>query len=468
MTELKIYNTLERTKVEFIPETVENVRLYACGPTVYDYAHVGNARPVVVFDTLFRVLKAHFGDDAVTYVRNITDIDDKIIVRHQELGEPIESITERTAQAYQDDMAALNALSPTHQPRATHHIQDMIDIIATLIEKGHAYAAEGHVLFSVPSMPNYGGLSRRNRDELVAGARVEVAPYKKDAADFILWKPSADNVPGWKSPWGRGRPGWHIECSAMSKVFLGETFDIHAGGHDLVFPHHENEIAQSCCAHDTDYMAKYWMHNGFVMVEGQKMSKSLGNFLTVNDLLDEHHGEAIRLCLLATHYRQPLDFGQNGLKEAKQTLDRWYSALRRHDEVQVETIQPKTVLKALSDDLNTPLAISEMHQIVSKLNQAETDEAIKAAKAELLGAGELLGLMQNDVEEWLKWQPTSAQEDGLSDEQIDQLIIERKNPEQIKILLVRMKSGICLQNRTLFWKMELKERHGVEANIKGT
>ncbi|HYD31592.1 MAG TPA: cysteine--tRNA ligase, partial [Azospirillaceae bacterium] len=307
---LDLYNTLTRKKERFEPLEKGKVGLYVCGPTVYDWAHLGNARPVVVFDVLYRLLKRVYAspDWTVTYVRNITDVDDKIIAASQASGEPIESITARTTQAYHEDMAALNALSPDIEPRATHHISRMIAMIERLVAAGHAYEAEGHVLFNVPSMAEYGQLSRRNRDELIAGARVEVAPYKRDPADFVLWKPSTPDQPGWDSPWGRGRPGWHIECSAMSEQHLGQTFDIHGGGLDLVFPHHENEIAQSRCAHGGAPLARFWVHNGFLSVNGEKMSKSLGNFFTVRELLDEAPGEALRLTLLSAHYRQPLDF----------------------------------------------------------------------------------------------------------------------------------------------------------------
>ena len=299
-----------------------------CGPTVYDDAHIGNARPAVVFDVLFRLLRHLYGAGHVAYARNITDVDDKIIAAHRATGEPIAAITERTTRAYRQDMRALGCLDPTVEPRATAHIPEMRAMIARLIERGHAYAADGHVLFDVPSMPDYGALSRRDLDEMIAGARVEVAPYKKDPRDFVLWKPSAPEDPGWDSPWGRGRPGWHIECSAMSCRYLGETFDIHGGGADLIFPHHENEIAQSTCAHDGRPFARFWVHNGYLMTEGEKMSKSLGNFYTVHDLLAEFPGEAIRLALLQTHYRQPLDFTREGIAQAKRLLDRYYGALR--------------------------------------------------------------------------------------------------------------------------------------------
>jgi cysteinyl-tRNA synthetase len=411
--QLVIYNTLSREKEPFVPLDPGHVRLYVCGPTVYDYVHIGNARPVVAFDVLYRLLKRRY--PRVTYVRNITDIDDRIIVRAAENKEPIEALTARTGSAYQSDMRRLGALSPDHEPRATQYVAEMIALIARLIERGHAYAAEGHVLFSVPSMPDYGRLSRRTRDELVAGARVEVAPYKKDPADFVLWKPSTDAQPGWTSPWGRGRPGWHIECSAMSGSLLGETFDIHAGGIDLIFPHHENEIAQSRSAFGHAIMATYWMHNGFVNVSGEKMSKSLGNFFTVHELLDQYPGEVIRLLLLTSHYRQPLDFTHEGLQQAKATLDRWYGALRGKA-VASAGVVPASVEEALSDDLNTPLAISAVHQL--------------GDPAELLAGAQALGLLQQDAEAWFRWTPTGA--GGPTEAEIEAAIAARQAARKAK------------------------------------
>jgi cysteinyl-tRNA synthetase len=399
---LQLHNTLTRIQEIFRPIDADRVRMYVCGPTVYDYAHIGNARPVVVFDVLFRLLRRVYGEDHVTYVRNITDIDDKIIERARESGERIESITRRTADAYVADMRALGALDPSVQPRATQHIPDMIAVIEKLIANGHAYVADGHVLFSVPSDPDYGRLSGRSRDEQIAGARVDVAPYKRDPADFVLWKPSAPQQPGWPSPWGRGRPGWHIECSAMSAAHLGAHFDIHGGGHDLIFPHHENEIAQSECAHG-GVMAHTWMHNGFLEVNGAKMSKSLGNFFTVRELLEKWPGEAIRLLLLKTHYRAPLDFTEEGLRQAKGELDRFYTALRGVAGVTAATdVVPTAVIDALADDLNTPLAIARLHEEVRELN-ASGDATRKAQlKSILLQGGALLGLLGQEAEAWLK------------------------------------------------------------------
>jgi len=361
----------------------------------------------VAFDVLYRLLKRRY--PRVTYVRNITDIDDRIMVRAVDNGETIEALTSRTSGAYQSDMLRLGALAPDVEPRATQYVADMVAMIRRLVDNGHAYAAEGHVLFSVPSMSDYGRLSRRSRDELVAGARVEVAPYKKDPADFVLWKPSADDQPGWPSPWGRGRPGWHIECSAMSARHLGETFDIHAGGLDLIFPHHENEIAQSRSAFGHAIMAKYWMHNGFLNISGEKMSKSLGNFFTVHELLDQHPAEAIRLLLLTAHYRQPLDFTHEGLTQAKATLDRWYGALRGKD-ARLGNSVPQSVEDALNDDLNTPLAISALHAL--------------GDPAELRAGANALGLLQQDPEAWFRWTPAGSA--GPSDAEIETAIVARQ------------------------------------------
>ena len=399
---IHLYNTLTREKQAFEPLDPKNVRMYVCGPTVWDYAHIGNARPVVVFDVLARLLRHTYGKDHVTYVRNITDIEDKIMDAAKKNGEPIEALTRRTTQWYHDDMGALGALPPDREPRATEFVPQMVAMIARLMELGHAYAAEGHALFHVPSMPDYGRLSKRSLDDTIAGARVEVAPYKKHAADFVLWKPSTEDQPGWESPWGRGRPGWHIECSAMSGDLLGDVFDIHGGGLDLIFPHHENEIAQSRCAHGTPVMARYWLHNGFVQVNGQKMSKSLGNYFTVHELLEEgHRGEAIRLALLTAHYRQPIDISRDALKEAKATLDRMYTALARAD-VEATPAPTDHILAALADDLNTPLALSEIHDLVSKLNKAATADEKRALKAALLGAGQLVGLLEREPAAWFQ------------------------------------------------------------------
>jgi cysteinyl-tRNA synthetase len=355
---LRLFNTLTKSKDDFVPLDAKNVRMYVCGPTVYDFAHIGNARPAIVFDVLFRLLRHEYGDAHVTYVRNITDVDDKINARAAERNISIRELTEETARIYNEDVAALGCLPPTVQPRATEHIGQMIALNEKLIAAGHAYEAEGHVLFDVSSKPDYGKLARRSLDEMIAGARVDVAPYKKGAMDFVLWKPSDDKTPGWDSPWGRGRPGWHIECSAMAAQHLGESFDIHGGGIDLMFPHHENEIAQSECGHGGKPMAKVWMHNGFLQVEGEKMSKSLGNFFTIRELLADWPGEVLRFNMLRTHYRQPIDFTVAGLKESWKTLERWYE----RSEPVSDPGPSDEFLDALADDLNTPAAIASLHQ----------------------------------------------------------------------------------------------------------
>ncbi len=406
---LTLYNTLTRRKEEFKPLDAENVRMYACGPTVYDYAHIGNARPIIVFDVLFRLLRHVYGEAHVTYARNITDIDDKINNRAAEEGVPISDVTTRTTAQFHADVAALNALEPSVEPRATGHVPQMIEMTERLIGKGHAYAAEGHVLFNVPSMAEYGRLSGRSTDEMLAGARVDVAPYKKDPMDFVLWKPSSDEQPGWDSPWGRGRPGWHIECSAMAKEHLGEVFDIHGGGIDLTFPHHENELAQSRCALGHDHMAMVWMHNGYLQVEGRKMSKSEGNFLTINDLLAQWPGEVLRLQMLMTHYRQPLDWTETRCREAQALLDRWYGLIADGEAGAGEL--PAAVFKALADDLNTPAVITEMHRC------ADAGDI-----AGLTAAGRMIGVFGQSLESWAAWRPEGLE---LDEAQIAGLIDAR-------------------------------------------
>lgn len=420
---LTLYNTLSRKKEAFEPIDPGHVRMYVCGPTVYDLAHIGNARPVVVFDLLYRVLKRRY--PRVTYVRNITDVDDKIIAAASENEEPIDALTQRTAEAFHADMAALGALPPDVEPRATQHIPQMIAMIERLIAQGHAYTAEGHVLFSVPSDPEYGKLSGRDREEMIAGARVEVAPYKRDPADFVLWKPSSPDQPGWDSPWGRGRPGWHIECSAMSEAHLGESFDIHGGGLDLVFPHHENEIAQSESVHGKPFV-RFWLHNGYVIVQGEKMSKSLGNFLTVRQLLkDGIPGEVLRLVLLSTHYRQPLDFTKQAAEQAKARLDRWYRALMAADiPLPMERHPEADFLAALEDDLNTPRAIAVMDELATEV-LGEADKVERAnLGAELKACGALMGLLGQEPEAWFKGSAVGAE--GLDAAEIECLIETRQ------------------------------------------
>jgi cysteinyl-tRNA synthetase len=429
LTVLRIYNTLARRKQVFRPLNPSHVRMYVCGPTVYDYAHIGNARPVVVFDVLYRLLKKLY--PKVTYVRNITDVDDKINAAAAAAGEDISAITKRTTEAFHADIAALGTLAPDHEPRATDNIPGMIKMIEALLASENAYEADGRVLFSVLSWPDYGGLSRNDRDQIIAGARVEVAPYKRDPADFVLWKPSTADLPGWDSPWGRGRPGWHLECSVMSARYLGKEFDIHGGGQDLIFPHHENEIAQSRCAHGTDIMAKYWVHNGYVMSEGEKMSKSLGNFYTVHELLKEFPGEAVRLALLKTHYRRPLDFTRDGLAEARRELDRFYGALRKVGPITSKDPDdiPQSVKDALQDDLNTPLAIHRMHNLLHILNLeierggSSKEKIIAGTKGSLLAAGKVLGILQQDPEDWFRWTPEGAE--TISAAEIEKMIAAR-------------------------------------------
>ncbi|WP_341987545.1 cysteine--tRNA ligase [Azorhizobium sp. AG788] len=401
LMELRLYNTLTRSKDAFRPLDPANVRLYVCGPTVYDLAHIGNARPVIVFDVLFRLLRRLYGADAVTYVRNITDVDDKINARAADRGITIRDLTEETYDWFRQDTAALGCLPPSVEPRATEHIREMQALIERLVASGHAYVAEDHVLFDVPSMPDYGQLSRRPLDEMLNGARVDVAPFKRDPMDFVLWKPSSDDQPGWPSPCGietPGRPGWHIECSAMSWRHLGETFDIHGGGIDLVFPHHENEIAQSRCAFGTGGMAQVWMHNGFLLLEGEKMSKSLGNFVTIRELLADWEGEVLRLAMLSTHYRQPINWTRQGIGFAAKTLDKWYRVV---GDVEADTGPDNPfeseIADRLGDDLNSPRAITHLHHLAEV---AEHEDTSSALRRRFKGAANLLGLLQLTETQW--------------------------------------------------------------------
>lgn len=432
---LTLYNTLTRSKQPFTPIDSQRVTMYVCGPTVYNRVHIGNARPAVVFDTLYRVLKTLY--PTVEYARNITDIDDKIINTAAELGEDISLLSTRYAEAYFADMAALNNLSPSIIPYATQHIPEMIDMVLRLVEKGHAYTVDngiegeqGHVLFDVQSMPDYGALSGRSLDDMLAGARVEVAAYKKYAGDFVLWKPSADNEPGWDSPWGRGRPGWHLECSAMIEKHLGESIDIHGGGQDLIFPHHENEIAQSCCAHDGKPFANVWMHNGFINIEGEKMSKSLGNFRMVNDLLEQYPGEVLRYVILSAHYRSEQNFGKDLLDSAWRSLDTLYGFLRSqaNTETAVVDMTASDAYAALLDDLNTPMAISELHKLAREMNGADVSDK-PVAKGRLLAIADLMGLLQQEPEQWFT---LSRGKDSISAEQIEALIAKRNQAKADK------------------------------------
>ncbi len=404
---LKLHDTLTREKRAFVPADPDRVTMYVCGPTVYNHAHIGNFRPVVVFDVLFRMLRHIYGEDAVVYARNVTDVDDKINKKAFEEGVPISVITERYLAAYHADADGLLALRPTLEPKATEHIGAIVEMIGKLVENGKAYAAEGHVLFDTQSFPDYGQLSGRDLDDMIAGARVEVAPYKRHPADFVLWKPSKENEPEWDSPWGAGRPGWHIECSAMIDKALGKTIDIHGGGIDLAFPHHENEVAQSRCAHDLPVLANYWMHNGFLDMSGEKMSKSLGNVILPHELLKTTPGEVIRWALLSAHYRQPLDWTPELLEQSKKALDRLYGALRRAKDVPMDQAMeaPEEVVAALEDDLNTPQAISCFFEVSSAIERAVTagdTVAIAANKARLIEAGALLGFLQADPDSWFE------------------------------------------------------------------
>lgn len=420
---LSLHNSLTRKKEEFVPADPNRVTMYVCGPTVYNHAHIGNARPAVVFDVLARLLRRLYPH--VVYARNITDIEDKIIAAAKAQGVDISVITEKYADIYRKDMGTLGVLAPDLEPKATETIAEMIAMMERLIAAGHAYAAEGHVLFNVPSFAEYGRLSGRDRDEMVAGARVEVAPYKKDPSDFVLWKPSDADQPGWDSPWGRGRPGWHIECSAMIEKHLGETIDIHGGGIDLQFPHHENEVAQSACSHGGAPLARFWLHNGFVNIESEKMSKSLGNVLLVTDLIKQAPGEAIRLALLNGHYRQPLDWTAEGLTQARRMLDRLYGALRNLADVKAEPANdaaPDAFVDALLDDLNTPKALAVLFELAKQANTA-TDPGTRAQlKAALIGAGRMIGILEMDPEAWFAGGGAASHIDG---EEIERLIAAR-------------------------------------------
>ncbi|WP_373086450.1 cysteine--tRNA ligase [Sneathiella sp.] len=460
---LHLYNTAHRKKEEFVPIEPGKVGMYVCGPTVYDRAHIGNARPVVIFDVLARLLR-HLGYD-LTYVRNITDVDDKIIEAAKANGESIEKLTKRTIKAFHEDMDALNALRGNKEtrvpgpgngsfkmiePRATEHIDGMIAMIEKLIAEGHAYEAEGHVLFDVGSMgDDYGKLSGRSREEMIDGARVEVAPYKKDPADFVLWKPSTDAMPGWDSPFGRGRPGWHIECSVMSEATLGITFDIHGGGRDLIFPHHENEVAQSCCAHDGAPFAKYWVHNGFLTVEGDKMSKSLGNFRTVQDVLEEAPGEAVRLYMLKTHYRKPLDWTAYGVDQSKTEMRKLYNVLKDFDEVTLGPLEPSpAVVSALCNDLNTHLAVLKLQDLGKKLRGTKNKAVQSRLKGQFIASGRLMGLLEKTWQEYIQGGPVNisfvpgegrgagevmdVQIGPISKKAIESLIAERNEAKKLK------------------------------------
>jgi cysteinyl-tRNA synthetase len=443
---LQLYNSLTRRKEPFAPIDPRNVRMYVCGPTVYDFAHIGNARAVVAFDLVYRVLRHEYGEGHVTYVRNITDVEDKIIAAARENDEPIDALTARTTAIFRDDMAALGNLPPDIEPRATEYIEQMIALIERLIAAGHAYAAEGHALFAVTSYAKYGALSRRSRADMIAGARVEVAPYKQDPGDFVLWKPSTPDQPGWDSPWGRGRPGWHIECSAMSENTLGETFDIHGGGLDLVFPHHENEIAQSVCAHDGRPFSRYWMHNGMLTVGGAKMAKSDGNFITVRDALAGAPGEVIRLALLGTHYRDPLDWTDERLRQARQTLDRFYRALALPGTAANGGVDDG-VRTALDDDVNAPLALAHLHELAGAINRANDDAERGRLQAALAAGGRLMGILERSPAEWLRGSDADAAriEGRIADRALARK--ERRFADADRIRALLAEDGVLLEDK---------------------
>ncbi len=446
---LQLYNTLTRRKEEFAPIDPANVRMYVCGPTIYDYAHIGNARPLIIFDVLFRLLREIYGAAHVTYVRNITDVDDKINARAAERGISIRELTEETNAIFQADVQALGCLEPTAQPRATEHVTAMIDIVERLLAAGHAYRTEGHVLFDVPSMPEYGQLSRRPLDEMIAGARVEVAPYKRRPMDFVLWKPSAPDEPGWESPWGRGRPGWHLECSAMSWEYLGEVFDIHGGGIDLVFPHHENEIAQTCCAFHHEAMANYWLHNGFLQVEGEKMSKSLGNFVTIHEALKDWPGEVIRFNMLRTHYRQPIDWTARSLEES---FDTYFELLDVAEEYAPDKLD-KEFIEALFDDLNTPQAIARLYELRTSAARGHIESGA-ALRSSLM----LIGLATNERE--TGWVIPTFSHGAAKDEVFEAfMMLFPKNYPVARALYVLQKSSKNLENEVAFVCNRLRFAH---------
>ena len=452
----QFYDTYSNTKKSFTPLDASNVRMYVCGPTVYDYAHVGNARPVIVFDIVYRMLNLKYGAEHVTYVRNITDVDDKIIEASNSLNEDISTLTERTINYFHDDASYVGALQPNVEPKATDHIPEMINIIEKLIKKNHAYEADGNVLFAVNTFDKYGNLSGKSLEDLIAGSRVEVANYKKNPADFTLWKPSKANEPGWESPWGKGRPGWHIECSAMSEKYLGQTFDIHGGGQDLTFPHHENEIAQSESCNDKKF-ANFWMHNGFLSIEGEKMSKSLGNFITINELKDTYQGEVIRFNMMLTHYRQPLNWTEKSLLDSKKTLDKWYKIIGTYDKTlasKSDLISEK-MLSALADDVNTPQAIAELHQLYKVANDGDVD-----ALEIFYNSCQFLGILISDYNSWSSWQSKTMD----IDENLINGLIEKRNearsakdfPEADRIRDELLNLGVILEdkdNKTT-WKLK--------------
>jgi len=446
---LNFFNTLSNKKEKFVPINNSKVGMYVCGPTVYDFPHIGNARPLVVFDVLFRLLQSLYGKNKVTYVRNITDIDDKIIESSKKKKKSISELTETITKSFHEDCRYLNCLRPTFEPKATEHIKGMIEMVSNLLKNKHAYESKKHVYFSVSSFKKYGKLSNKNSEELVAGSRVEVSEYKKDPLDFVLWKPSDENDPGWNSPWGRGRPGWHLECSVMSEKFLGKHFDIHGGGLDLVFPHHENEIAQSCCTNKTENFANYWLHNGFVTFDKEKMSKSLGNIVTINDLRKNINGQVVRLALLSSHYKQPLDWNEKLIKESQNTLDKWYS---QYDNINPEELKDD-VLKPLQEDLNTPEYIAKLHSLFE-----ETSKGSRSSKVKFLSACKQIGLLEEDKQSWEKFKKSKAKVDeNFINQKIKDRNVARKKGDYKLADTIRKQledNGVIIedkQNQTL-WK----------------
>ena len=412
---LNLFNTLSNKKEKFVPIDNNKVGMYVCGPTVYDFPHIGNARPLVVFDVLFRLLKKIYGKSKITYVRNITDIDDKIIQSSKKNKKSINELTKTITKSFHDDCIYLNCLKPSFEPKATEHIKEMITMVTNLLKNKHAYENEKHVYFSVSSYKQYGRLSNKNFEQLVAGSRVEVSKYKKDPLDFVLWKPSNEDDPGWDSPWGRGRPGWHLECSVMSEKFLGKNFDIHGGGLDLIFPHHENEIAQSCCANKTDNLANYWLHNGFVTFDKEKMSKSVGNIVSINKLKENINGQVVRLAILSSHYKQPLDWNEKLIKESQNTLNKWYDQFEKTDSEEMED----DILQPLLEDLNTPEYITKLHSLYD-----ESSKGNKSSKVKFLAACKQLGLLEEDNQSWKNFKKSKVKVD---ENFINQKIKDRNN-----------------------------------------
>jgi cysteinyl-tRNA synthetase len=449
MKELKIYNSLTKKKENFIPISKDKIGMYVCGPTVYDYPHIGNARPLVIFDVLYRLLKKIYGSNKVTYVRNITDIDDKIIESSKKNKKSINELTETITKSFHEDCRYLYCLNPTFEPKATGHIKEMIDMVSNLLKNNHAYENKNHVYFSVSSFKKYGKLSNKNFEQLVAGSRVEVSEYKKDPLDFVLWKPSDEKDPGWDSPWGRGRPGWHLECSVMSEKFLGKQFDIHGGGLDLVFPHHENEIAQSCCANKTENFANYWLHNGFVTFDKEKMSKSIGNIVTINKLRENVNGQVVRLALLSSHYKQPLDWNEKLIIESKNTLDRWYNQWEQTPSEKIED----EVLEPLLEDLNTPKYIAKLHSLYDEVKKES-----RISKVKFTTACNLIGLLESTPLTWKDFKKNqSAIDENFINKKIEDRNIARKKGDFNKADVIRKEledNGVIIEDKQdkTIWK----------------